>query len=205
MPKITNLVLNSGGLRSLIALASLASEVSSDAIALMHFLLPTPNAAKRKDHFEQQARYFKIEHVIEVNLAYLQPDAKPHGEQTPISLARPQMLLAALAQGVQWEAQRITVPVQFDADPDQQARYLEQIILTQQIAELEQDTVIQIFSPLVDLTDEQLIEMGSQLHVPWELGWSCNLHGEKPCQTCLECVRRRGAFAAAGVVDHDAT
>ncbi len=58
-----------------------------------------------------------------------------------------------------------------------------------------------IETPLLELTDQQVVELGGQLDVPWKLAWSCQFHGDKPCRVCDPCRRRQRAFDAAGVID----
>ena len=36
-----------------------------------------------------------------------------------------------------------------------------------------------------------LVELGSQMEVPWELAWTCLLPGSQACRLCPACRRRR--------------
>jgi 7-cyano-7-deazaguanine synthase len=60
---------------------------------------------------------------------------------------------------------------------------------------------INIMRPLKRMTKPEVIAMGTRLHVPFELTWSCHLDGSKHCWRCSGCRARREAFAAAGVSD----
>jgi len=46
-----------------------------------------------------------------------------------------------------------------------------------------------------------LIKVGVELGVPFELTWSCYLNGAKPCGKCESCVNRKKAFEKVGVID----
>ena len=60
---------------------------------------------------------------------------------------------------------------------------------------------IQIQAPFVDLSKSEVIKIGEELGVPFELTWSCYLDGERHCGKCESCVNRRSAFKQAGIVD----
>ncbi len=60
---------------------------------------------------------------------------------------------------------------------------------------------IQIQAPFSGVTKAELIKIGANLGVPFELTWSCYLDKEKHCGKCESCVNRKNAFQAAGVVD----
>ena len=46
-----------------------------------------------------------------------------------------------------------------------------------------------------------IVRIGLDLGVPYELTWSCYEGGEKPCGKCGTCIDRAAAFAANGVED----
>ena len=58
-----------------------------------------------------------------------------------------------------------------------------------------------IESPLVNMHKAQVVKRGLELHVPYELTWSCYEGGEKQCGECGTCIDRRKAFEANGVED----
>jgi 7-cyano-7-deazaguanine synthase len=59
----------------------------------------------------------------------------------------------------------------------------------------------EIEHPLIDLTKSEIIKMGLELNVPFELTWSCYLGGEKACGKCDSCRLRLKGFKGAGVED----
>jgi 7-cyano-7-deazaguanine synthase len=60
---------------------------------------------------------------------------------------------------------------------------------------------IQISAPFSGISKAELIKIGTALHVPFELTWSCYLDGEKHCGRCESCVNRKNAFKEAGTAD----
>ncbi len=60
---------------------------------------------------------------------------------------------------------------------------------------------VRIEAPFVGMTKAQVVKIGSELNVPYELTWSCYEGGEKPCGVCGTCRDRIAAFEANGIHD----
>ncbi len=60
---------------------------------------------------------------------------------------------------------------------------------------------LKIEAPFVSLTKADVVKIGLELKVPYELTWSCYEGSEKPCGKCGTCIDRAKAFAANGVSD----
>jgi 7-cyano-7-deazaguanine synthase len=60
---------------------------------------------------------------------------------------------------------------------------------------------IKISAPLINLKKTEIIQLGNQLGVPWELTWSCYMGDELACGTCDSCLLRLAAFAELGLKD----
>ncbi len=60
---------------------------------------------------------------------------------------------------------------------------------------------IKIVAPLIELKKTEIIQLGNQLGVPWELTWSCYAGGEEACGVCDSCRLRLAAFAELALVD----
>ncbi|WP_353933097.1 7-cyano-7-deazaguanine synthase QueC [Okeanomitos corallinicola TIOX110] len=60
---------------------------------------------------------------------------------------------------------------------------------------------IKIIAPLIDLKKTEIIQLGNQLGVPWDLTWSCYAGGEKACGVCDSCRLRLAAFSELGRED----
>ena len=60
---------------------------------------------------------------------------------------------------------------------------------------------LRIEAHFVQWTKADVVKRGLELHVPYELTWSCYEGGETPCGVCGTCRDRAAAFAANGVPD----
>lgn len=60
---------------------------------------------------------------------------------------------------------------------------------------------IQAVMPLSGKTKAEVVRMGLERKVPFEVTWSCYWDREVHCGTCPSCVERREAFAEVGVPD----
>ncbi len=60
---------------------------------------------------------------------------------------------------------------------------------------------IEVFAPLMELSKAQIVKLGVELGVPFELTWSCYAGGDKPCGRCDSCKLRAKGFEEAGVID----
>lgn len=60
---------------------------------------------------------------------------------------------------------------------------------------------IHIVTPLIDKTKREIVSLGLQLGVPFELTWSCYLGGKQPCGRCDSCRFRMHAFQELGIQD----
>ena len=60
---------------------------------------------------------------------------------------------------------------------------------------------ITVCRPLINLNKAQVVKIGLDLKVPYELTWSCYKGGDKQCGVCGTCIDRREAFEVNGVVD----
>lgn len=58
-----------------------------------------------------------------------------------------------------------------------------------------------IKAPFVDKTKKDIVKLGIELDVPYELTWSCYEGGNNPCGVCGTCRDRQNAFLANGVQD----
>lgn len=60
---------------------------------------------------------------------------------------------------------------------------------------------LRIEAPFVSKTKKEIVKLGLELGVPYELTWSCYEGGDKPCGVCGTCRDRQAAFLANGVTD----
>lgn len=60
---------------------------------------------------------------------------------------------------------------------------------------------ISVQAPFLTWTKNEVVRVGSDLSVPFELTWSCEHHGALHCGSCSHCVARQEAFRLSGVTD----
>ncbi|WP_065089691.1 7-cyano-7-deazaguanine synthase [Acidihalobacter prosperus] len=60
---------------------------------------------------------------------------------------------------------------------------------------------IAVDAPLIALEKAAIIRLGNRLGVDYTHSYSCLLGRRRPCGGCPQCVKRRDAFAAAGLSD----
>ncbi|MGN1317934.1 MAG: 7-cyano-7-deazaguanine synthase QueC [Lachnospirales bacterium] len=60
---------------------------------------------------------------------------------------------------------------------------------------------LKIEAPFVGLNKSQVVKMGLDIGVPYNLTWSCYEGGNKPCGKCGTCIDRIKAFEINGVKD----
>jgi len=53
---------------------------------------------------------------------------------------------------------------------------------------------ISIWAPLLNMNKAQIVKLGFELNVPFEMTWSCYKGGDEPCHKCDACIRRERAF-----------
>lgn len=60
---------------------------------------------------------------------------------------------------------------------------------------------LKLEAPFATFTKKDIVRMGIELKVPYELTWSCYEGNDKPCGKCGTCIDRQAAFEANGVID----
>ena len=200
------MILNNGGLRSLVAAGLILRDESHLRVTLLHIQDGRPSAALRCEWVHQQAEHLGIAKVVTLEMVHLHAHAWSDGAEGHAagSFTAGPLLLAALDTARQMQAQRVVWPGSFNGKVPAIAQATEQMMLAQQFAELESEAVPRLEGPLVELRDRQLVELGDSMGLSWELAWSCVGPGGHPCGTCIGCQRRQKAFEAAALVDAQA-
>jgi 7-cyano-7-deazaguanine synthase len=60
---------------------------------------------------------------------------------------------------------------------------------------------IRVVAPLVHKSKVDIVRLGHELKVPFELSWSCYEAGPDPCMSCESCLLRQRGFDGAGMSD----
>lgn len=131
------------------------------------------------------------------------------GDGVPVTYvpARNSIFLA-VALGVA-EARRLDAvwigvnAIDYSGYPDCRPAFIEafrQVAATGQKRGIEGDP-IEIRTPLIESTKQEIVRMGLALGAPLELTWSCYEGGDRPCGICDACILRARGFAGVGVDD----
>jgi len=56
-------------------------------------------------------------------------------------------------------------------------------------------TPVELRAPFINMTKTDIVRLGLELGVPYQLTWSCYEGGDRPCLRCGTCVERTEAFA----------
>ena len=115
-------------------------------------------------------------------------------------------LSLALAYAEVREAEAILLGINaldYSGYPDCRPEYLEAM---QRVAELGTKQGVEgraplLLAPLVRLSKAEIVRLGTELGVPWELTWSCYQGEARACGRCDSCRLRLKGFAEAGMVD----
>lgn len=60
---------------------------------------------------------------------------------------------------------------------------------------------VSVVAPFVDMDKSDIVRVGLEINVPYELTWSCYEGGDKHCGECATCIDRRKAFEKNNATD----
>jgi 7-cyano-7-deazaguanine synthase len=212
MAKAPALVLSSGGLHSLVTAALAARE---HRVALLHVQDGRTTAKQAAAAFEKQVAHFKPLKAWSVDAPYFRQMSLPpettslvHATGSDqhaglIPTRELQFLSLAAGYAKQIHAGTIFWGTQFEQKhADALARNIELVQIFNQMLELmSPEAPLVVKTPLMGLDDQQVIELGYQMGVPYASSWTCQMSLPTPCMSCSACARRMRAFRTAQLVD----
>jgi len=83
--------------------------------------------------------------------------------------------------------------------PDCRKEFVEAFQISERLAN--DNPILTIDAPFVDIDKSDIVKLGSELGVPFEQTWTCYKGGEIHCGVCSSCRERKRAFIEAGVPD----
>lgn len=84
--------------------------------------------------------------------------------------------------------------------PDRRAEFFHVFNMALESA-LPRHRCIRVETPLIDMSREEIVRLGTRFDAPFDRSWSCHRAGEAPCGGCPGCRARDSAFTAAALVD----
>ena len=198
------LVLNAGGLRSLLAVSQWRSEHRTGATEAregprLTFLFVHDGRdaeARRLEFCRRQAEALSADGLETLHLPHLFATGhEREAEDVPAGgLTSPQLLLAATALALRTGHRRLLWPAAVDADTRASRRALEQVQLIENVATAEdRGGLVRIDTPLLQLADRELAQLARGLRAPLTLAWTCTHAKPTPCGACRGCHRRINA------------
>lgn len=221
----SSLVLLSGGLDSMTALAIAKDKGWNPTIALSVFY--GQRHAKELKSAAGIAWHYDLQHIILeapslgeviksgsalVNSAETLPAARSV-EEMPNSIPRSYVpgrntILLALAQSVAetFGCDRIVCgfnAVDYSGYPDCRPEFVARWNALANVATAKgvEGNPITVLAPIIDLTKIDIVKEALRLNAPLHLSWSCYYGGSSVCGTCDSCLIRSQAFEKAGVLD----
>ena len=213
-------VLSSGGLDSTTCLALAVEKFGSENVSTVSIFYGQRHA-KELDSARKVAEYYKVKHYefdaadsALLNKSEKKLEATTYGEQVKKNLRvdtyvpfRNGLMIsmaASFADGLyNGEDCEIFIGVhQDDAAVNAYADCSEKFIRAiGEAVEVGTYGKIKIVAPFLGKNKSDVVKIGLELKVPYEMTWSCYERGEKPCGKCATCRDRKKAFELNGVKD----
>ncbi|MBI2058685.1 MAG: 7-cyano-7-deazaguanine synthase [Nitrospirae bacterium] len=194
------LVLLSGGLDSAVLLAWVKAQGRTPVV--LDFDFPARLNAERRAA-ESLARSAGIERIHRVSLPFVETPNEAFSNYIPRRNLMFYGIAASMAE--QWSLPEIYGGhIRSDADsfPDARPEYFESLNTLIAAASLRSGNHrCRIITPFVSMDKPQIVRMGNDLGVPFELTWSCLRDGDAHCRECSSCRERHSGFHGAGVTD----
>jgi 7-cyano-7-deazaguanine synthase len=212
MAKTPAIVLSSGGVHSLVAAGLAAREYR---IALVHVQDGRVPAAQAAKAFEKQVAHFQPLKSWTVAAPALRQTSLPpenagmiHSTCSDpyaplIPLRELHLLTVAAGFARQLRADTVIWGAQFEQkQTDALARNIELVQVFNTLMDVQNpEAPLTVRTPLMGLEDQQVIELGYQIGVPFAASWTCQMAVETPCMSCPACARRTRSFRTAQLVD----
>jgi len=215
--KNRGIVLLSGGMDSLVTAAIAQNEC--DEIYFLHLNYGQRTETKEQESFEEMRKFFKPADFLIVDVSYFTQiggssltDSKIevkdyNGSQDVPDSYVPFRNAHLITIAVSWAevigANRIYIgAVEEDSSgyPDCRESFYQSFNRTIDLG-TKDETKIEICTPIIHKTKDEIISLGESLNAPLSMSWSCYKNNAKACGVCDSCVLRINAFKKAGLKD----
>lgn len=192
------LVLNSGGVKSAFLLAYAAKECRFGDLFSLFVDYGQPASEAEYRAAKKLAMHYK---------AYVK---KVHLNAPTGNLPFKQTLFywQALLVGQYHHVENVYIgPSRDDHIPEATAYYIQHVkALTEYIQPLyDEDDIYhprtQLLAPLIRVTRSQVVGLGADYMIPWNLTYSCEKGNKTHCGKCASCRQRKRTFQKAGIED----
>lgn len=200
MPVVHTILAGFGDIASLINLAREAVGEDTAGLQLLSLNDGSGLGRQRRRFSRDQAEHYNVKRVVDKQADYYRLPDDPRPENLAESHVS-HTLLDCLLAAQKHEAVRVVMPYHCGGRMEEIARITELALLAQQTAQVEYGNRARVETPLLELTDAELIELGMQMDVPFDRSWSCQQGSALPCGQCKGCESRRQAFDALGLAD----
>ncbi len=213
-----SIVLVSGGMDSLVTAAIAKRE--SDRVYFLHANYGQRTERKEKELFEKLCDYFQPDGAKSVDISYLADiggsaltdpsievkDFSPGADGIPdtyVPFRNAHLVCIAVSWAEVIGADSIYIgAVEEDSSgyPDCREEFYRNLGVAIETG-TKDDTHIQIVTPVIHISKSEIVRLGVELGVPFELSWSCYRDNDIACGTCDSCHLRLRAFREAGLTD----
>jgi len=210
-------VLLSGGMDSCVA-GAIARQ--SSELALMHVSYGQRTEERERRAFSDIARHYGVDRTLVATLDHLRViggsaltdpsrdaiEAQRPGSSVPDTYV-PFRNTHLLAMAVSWAevlgARAVYIgAVEEDGSgyPDCREEYYEAFNRLLRVG-TRPETLLEVRTPLIHMSKEEIVREGLRLQAPFHLTWSCYVGQETACGRCESCRLRLKGFRAAGAPD----
>lgn len=216
-PRQLAVVLVSGGMDSCVTAALAAQD---HECAFLHASYGQRTEARERRAFEEIADFYGIQKRLVVRLDHLRQiggssltdpaiplrEADLHARDIPTSYV-PFRNTHLLAVAVSWaevlQGGKVFIGAVWDDSsgyPDCRPEYYEKFNELARVG-TRPETNMEILTPLIHCSKEEIVRLGIRVSAPLHLTWSCYQETEVACGRCDSCALRLRAFARAGRQD----
>lgn len=212
---VKTVVLLRGGIDSTVCLAKAVRDFGKDEVAALNIYYGQ-KTRRELDMAKKAAAHFGVKY-IEMDISRimdfsdcaalaanpLEPGEDKYESQTEVPFRNG--LMMAVAASVAGSLDAETVQVAHNADemarlvyPDCRKEFFEAM---DEAIKKGTGGKLGLVMPFCEMSKKEVMELGKELKVPFELTWSCFVSDEEPCGYCVGCTGRARAFASIGEDD----
>lgn len=212
---VKTIVLLRGGIDSAVCLAKAVNDHGKDNVAGLNLFYGQRTrrelemAKKLADHFGVRYIEMDISRIMDFSDAAvladktLEPGEDKYESQTEVPFRNGLMMAVAASVAGSLGAEIVQVAHNADemtrlAYPDCRKEFFDAMGEA-----LQRGTggKLRLEMPFCGMTKKDVMELGKELKVPFELTWSCFVNDDEPCGYCVGCTGRAKAFASIGEKD----